>query len=69
MFKRLPDEGRPFTERDRDAWLTLLNASLDVLYPSPPPPPQVRVRMEREQAIRDGEIRVRAARAAERGES
>ena len=31
IFKRLPDEGKSFG--DRDAWTKLLNASLDVLYP------------------------------------
>lgn len=37
VFKRLPDEGEAFPPDARAAWMTLLAASLDVLYPQAAP--------------------------------
>jgi len=35
VFKRLPDEGKPFTPEDRERWMAALKASLDLEYASP----------------------------------
>lgn len=32
VFKRLPDEGEPFSEEERARWLRLLESTLDVVY-------------------------------------
>jgi hypothetical protein len=40
VFKRLPDEGEPFTKADREMWTGMLEAILNVLYPDSTQPPK-----------------------------